>query len=325
MHKKKKVAVLISSVGRRSQLVDCFRRTFAGLGLEGRILGIDLDPALSPAAHLVDKCFAVQRCTEPGYSDEVLRLCSEQGVDLVVPTIDTELPVYASARQMFASLGIVVAVSSPETIEIACDKVRTHDFLRSQDIATVGQINADEDLARCDGWGFPLIVKPRRGSASIGVLKVDTEAALRLAVRGGRGLIVQEYARGFECTVNLFVDAKGKCICAVPHRRIEVRGGEVSKAITIRNQRVIEIARRVAETLPGAFGPLNVQCFVDGERGVVTEINARFGGGYPLSFEAGANFPLWLLQLALHQEIPGWYDSWKNNLTMLRFDTAVFI
>jgi carbamoyl-phosphate synthase large subunit len=288
-------------------------------------LGIDAEPALSPAAHLTDECFQVPRCTDPGYLDAVLRLCEKQRVDLIVPTIDPELPVYAAASRSFAQHEIDIACSAPEAVEIAFDKVRTHDFLMAHGIPTVSQSGADEALERLDAWRFPLIVKPRHGSASIGVTKVGSEAMLRAILAESRSLIVQEHALGFECTVNLFVDARGKCICCVPHRRLEVRGGEVSKAVTIRNPRVISVARSVAETLPGAYGPLNVQCFVDGEKVVVTEINARFGGGYPLAFEAGANFPLWLLESRLHLDLPDWYDDWKDNLTMLRYDSAVFI
>jgi carbamoyl-phosphate synthase large subunit len=325
MEKKTPFTVLISSVGRRSQLIECFRRTFAELDIEGHVLGIDLQPALSPAAHLVDECFAVPRCTDPGYLDEVLRLCVERQVALIVPTIDTELPIYAAERQTFASRGVDIAVSGPDTVDIACDKVRTHEFLTSHSIPTVRQTNAAGLLSCPQGWQFPLILKPRRGSASIGVVKVDSDVILRALLSNNQDSVVQEFARGYECTVNLFVDANGRCICAVPHRRIEVRGGEVSKAVIVREPRVIAIALRVAEALPRAYGPLNMQCFVDGETVVVTEINARFGGGYPLAFEAGANFPLWLLQRRLDRELPDWYDGWKDNLTMLRFDTAVFV
>jgi carbamoyl-phosphate synthase large subunit len=325
MFDKHQFTVLISSVGRRSQLIECFRRAFLELGVDGRVLGMDLDPTRAPAAYLVDECFRVPRCTDAGYLGEVLRICTEERVDLIVPTNDNELPVYAAARAMIAGCGIDLAVSHIETVEIACDKTLTHRFLRSHGIPTVRQADEAKVLASLVDWTFPLIVKPRRGSASIGVIKADSEIMLRSVLGDGRGLIVQEFARGFECTVNLYVDANGKCICCVPHRRIEVRGGEVSKAITMRDPRVISVARNVAETLPGAYGPLNVQCFVDGESVVVTEINARFGGGYPLAFEAGANFPLWLLQSRLRRPLPSWYGEWKDNLTMLRYDAAVFV
>lgn len=323
MKNPRRLTVLISSVGRRTQLICCFRKTLASLGVEGRVLGIDVNPAMSPGAHLVDASFAVPRCTAPEFIDEVLAICAEQEVDLIVPTIDTELPAYSAARPRLLASGVIAALSSVETVEISCDKARTHAFLVEKEIATVRQW--DRDAALChEQWRFPLIVKPRRGSASNGVMKVHTDAMLRAALRDDPELIVQECAQGFECTVNLFVNAAGKCICAVPHRRIEIRGGEVSKAMTLRDPRIIEVARKVAEALPGAYGPLNMQCFVSEDAVTVIEINARFGGGYPLAFEAGANFPLWLLQSRLHQETPPWFDGWKDNLTMLRYDSAIF-
>ena len=320
----RQLTVLISSVGRRSQLIECFRRTFSSLGLQGRILGIDTAPSLSPAAHLVDACFPIPRCTAPEFIGEVLALCAREQVDLIIPTIDTELPAYAAARSALANQGVDIALSSLDAVEIACDKVRTHAFLVDHGIATVRQWEGNAVLSQPEPLPFPLIVKPRRGSASHGVLKVHSEAMLRAVLSSSSDLIVQECAHGFECTVNIFVNAAGKCICAVPHRRIEVRGGEVSKAVTLRNPHVISVARTVAEALPGAYGPLNMQCFVNGDAVTVIEINARFGGGYPLAFEAGANFPLWLLQSRLHQDIPPCFDGWKDNLTMLRYDAAVF-
>jgi carbamoyl-phosphate synthase large subunit len=324
MTKDEQLTVLISSVGRRSQLIKCFRNTFELLEIDGRVLGIDTDPAMAPAARLADDCFRVPRCTDATFVDVVLSLCEAHGVKLIVPTIDTELPIYAADRQLFEDHGIDVAISSCETVQIACDKVLTHEFLTSWGIPTVRQMALREFLESGERWPFPLIVKPRRGSASIGVKRIDSEAALLADSGSTQDLIVQEFAQGFECTVNVFVDRSGKCICAVPHRRIESRGGEVSKAVTLRDQRVISIARKVAEALPGAYGALNVQCFVTGERVVVNEINARFGGGYPLAFEAGANFPLWLLQSRVQSNLPTWFDCWKENLTMLRFDAAVY-
>jgi carbamoyl-phosphate synthase large subunit len=325
MTEMRMVKVLISSIGRRSQLIDCFRRTFKLLGVEGRVLGIDVDPKMAPAARLADDCFIVPRCTDAAFIGEVLSICREHRVQLVVPTIDTELPAYAAHRLMFAQHGVDVAISSLETVQIACDKACTHSFLTSHSFPAVRQATANEAFQHREQWPFPLIVKPRRGSASIGVKKVESEVELQASAQEKLDdLIVQECAQGFECTVNVFVDRNGRCTCAVPHRRFEVRGGEVSKATTVREPRVISIARSVAEALPGAFGPLNIQCFVSDKRVVVTEINARFGGGYPLAFEAGANFPLWLLASNLGSDLPLWFDEWKDNLTMLRFDAAVY-
>lgn len=318
------VTVLVSSVGRRSQLIESFRQALSDLGVDGRVLGVDTAPEMAPAAYLVDKCFAVGRCCDPGFIDEVLRIAIEEDVCLIVPTIDTELPVYAANRQRFLEHGITVAVSDPETVRIACDKVETHQWLVENGFPAPRQGTTDEVLRSPAEWKFPVILKPRLGSASAGVLMINSLVALREYAEGRQGLMVQEIARGAEYTVNVFVQ-DGRCVCAVPHRRLETRGGEVSKGITVRNEKVMQLATTIAERLPGARGALNVQCFVDGD-GTITiiEINARFGGGFPLANRAGAKFPLWLLEPLLKKPCTV-TSEWQDGLLMLRYDDAVFI
>ncbi len=316
--------VLISSVGRRSQLIESFRQALRELGVSGRVLGIDRAPELAPAAYLADKCYAVGHCSDPGFINEVLRIAIEEDVCLVVPTIDTELSVYAANRQRFLDHGIAVTVSDLETVRIACDKVETHSWLVENGFPTPRQGSPEEVLESPAKWQFPLILKPRSGSASAGVCVVKSPASLREYAKGSQGLIVQEIAGGDEYTVNVFVQ-DGRCVCAVPHRRLETRGGEVSKGITVRDERLMQLATKVAERLPGARGALNIQCFADSD-GTITiiEINARFGGGFPLANRAGAKYPLWLLEALLNR--PGTATaSWQDGLLMLRFDDAVFI
>lgn len=319
-----KVTVLLSSVGRRSQLVANFRQALREIGVLGRVLGVDAAPKTAPAAYLVDKCFAVRRCCDLGFIDEVMRVAIEEDVCLIVPTIDTELLLYSESRQRFLDHGIMVVVSDPPTIRIACDKVATHRWLAENGFPAPRQATPDEVLRNSAEWKFPLILKPRSGSASAGVFIVETRDALRELSEGKQALIVQEIAHGDEYTVNVFVN-NGRCVCAVPHRRLETRGGEVSKGITVRNERLMQLAAAIAERLPGARGPLNIQCFVE-ESGNITviEINARFGGGFPLANRAGAKFPLWLLEQVLHK--PGTETAeWQDGLMMLRYDDAVFI
>ena len=138
-------------------------------------------------------------------------------------------------------------------------------------------------------------------------------------------LLVQEIAPGTEYTINTFVDSRGQCLCAVPHARLEVRGGEVAKAVTCKDRELMNLGRDISEALPGASGPLNVQCFKSPEgRVAVIEINARFGGGYPLAHRAGAPFTRWIIEQALGYPISTWFDQWQDDLAMLRYDRSVF-
>jgi carbamoyl-phosphate synthase large subunit len=318
------MVVMLSSVGRRSQLIQCFREAFLTLGIQGRIVGTDIAPDYAPAAHLLDACYRVPRCTDPGFLKEALGIAQLEGVRLIVPTIDTELPVYAANRRQFLVHGISVVVSDPGTIEIACDKTETNRWLMANGFPTVRQASLEAVLADPSDWTFPVVVKPRFGSASINVAVVKSAAMLKTAARNQPEMIVQEEAVGIEHTVNVFVE-EGKCLCAVPHRRIETRGGEVSKGITRRSSELMRLMAAIAERLPGARGPLNIQGFVDSANNIkVIEINARFGGGFPLANQAGAKFPLWLLEELLGLPSSATWE-WQDNLLMLRYDSAVFV
>ncbi len=313
---------LISSAGRRVGLLEAFREARDALGLGGAVLAVDASP-LSAAFHLADRAFEVPPCHDEGFVAAMLRLCRDERVRLVIPTIDPELPVYAGHRETFAEAGTTVAVSEPDVIEIGRDKVRTHAWLREHGFPTVEQATPAEVLT--DGWPFPLLVKPRAGSAALGVAVVDDRHHLEVTTRRG-DFVVQTIAPGVEYSVDVFVDRDGLCRCAVPRRRIEVRAGEVSKGVTERCSPVIDVARRVAEALPGARGALTVQVFFDADSGEirVIEINPRFGGGFPLSRRAGADFPRWMLEELIGRPSSA-TDGWREGLVMLRYDEAVFV
>jgi carbamoyl-phosphate synthase large subunit len=319
-----KLTILISSVGRRAQLVQCFRQAAKELSLALTVVGTDAAPELSPASHLVDRCFTVPRCSHSNFVSNTIDICRNEKVDLVIPTIDPELPIYAAHSKEFEVTGTKVLISGPRTIDIAFDKLRTNQWFVSHGFPTVKQQSVQEVLDSLAQWKFPVIVKPRRGSASIGVRLVNDAEALQ-SLKDQPGLLVESLAHGVEHTTNLFVDHSGRCLCAVPHQRLETRGGEVSKGMTVKNYKLMELARNVAEALPGAQGPLNLQGFVDdGDNVQFTEINARFGGGFPLAAEAGANFCRWILEDMCGLPSTAAFSDWRDRLLMLRFDSAVF-
>jgi carbamoyl-phosphate synthase large subunit len=246
-------------------------------------------------------------------------------VDLLVPTIDPELPVYAAAKQRLAEHGIKICISEPSTIEICRNKITTHAWLLANGFPTVRQTDPETALTDSPGWPLPLIVKPYNGSGSGGVQVLRTRREFEGLAEIGSGYIVQEIAPGREFTVNAYVNQAGDCVCAVPHWRKEVRAGEVSKGVTVKDPRLMDLAGAVTEALPGAYGPLNLQCFLDDSGAIrIIEMNARFGGGYPLAHRAGALFTDWLLD-ELEGKKLSYFDGWNDDLAMLRYDEAVFV
>ncbi len=323
---KRRFHVLLTSAGRRVALLRTFREALDALGLDGRVLAADLSP-LAPAFHAADAGFLVPRVSDPAYVDRLLALCREQEVDLVVPLIDPELPVLAAARDRFEGEGIALHVGSPEVCAIGGDKIRTHAWAVGAGLPTVRQALAAEVL---DGlrWDFPAVVKPSRGSASIGVRRVRDLDELAHATRGpcAGEWLVQSVAPGVEYTVSVYVDRTGRARCAVPRRRLAVRAGEVSKGAALRVEPVMALAMRAAEALPGARGALNLQVFHDEQTGemAIIELNPRFGGGFHLAWRAGARYSQWLVEEALG--LPSTItDRWEDGLVMLRYFDAVFV
>ena len=173
---------------------------------------------------------------------QMLELCRRQRIRLIVPTIDTELPAYAAHREAFAAQGTVVAISAPEVIAIGNDKVRTHAWLSEHGFPTVRQESLDTSWPRRPGWPLPLIVKPRFGSVSIGVQRIENLAELQPAAPASRvhranhrpGRRIHDRRAGEPAR------ARPR---AVPRKRLEVRGGEVSKGMTERQESLVALGR----------------------------------------------------------------------------------
>jgi carbamoyl-phosphate synthase large subunit len=319
--------VLISSAGRRVGLLRCFRQALKDSGKAGRVLAVDSSP-YSAALQDADRGWVVPRCTDSAFIPTMLDLCEREQVQLVVPTIDTELESYARHRAAFAELGTIVAVSGPETIRIAGDKQQTNHHFDVNGIPTARQFANAEDWASASRvLRFPVVAKPRNGSAGIGVRTVPDAESLRPIWSAEPDLIVEELLQGDEYTVNAYVNGLGECTAQVPHVRMEVRAGEVSKGVTVRNLALMDLARKAVESLPNAFGPLCLQGKVDPESQVIHffEINARFGGGYPLAHAAGANFAACLLREADGDPVREPTTDWTDGLAMLRFDEPIFL
>jgi carbamoyl-phosphate synthase large subunit len=316
--------VLLSSAGRRVALLRAFERDLDHLGVDGAVAAVDASP-LTAAGHLASWLEPIPSVGDPTYVDALLDVCHRHEVRVLVPTIDPELPVLAALAGRLRAVGVHPLVSGPATTAIAGDKWRTHRHLVDAGIPTPAQWRPDEARAAADDLPYPLIAKPVAGSASVGLVRLDDAAALHRNTELDDGYLVQRCVRGREHTVDIWVGRDGEVWDAVARERLEVRGGEVSKGVTRRDGAVLEAATAVAESLPDAYGPLTIQVFRDGTDVHVIEVNARFGGGFPLAWEAGAHFPRWAITDALDLDPAPRPWPWVADLVMLRFDEAVFL
>lgn len=317
--------IMLTAAGRRVELMDLVRQSISELGLRGRVLATDIT-FNAPAMHRGDLARTVPPYRDSTCLAAMLRLCDELKVGLILPTFDPDLPFLSRHREQFESAGTRVMVSSPQAVEISYDKKLSHDWLAAQGFPTLRQTDAHRLMSGAEHWEFPLFIKPRFGSASIGAWAVKSMEELKVAV-GEQEYVAQEIARGPEYTVDVYVDRAGKCRCAVPRWRIETRAGEVSKGMTVRHAGMESLASQVAEALPRAMGVMNIQLFHDPATGrtVVNEINPRLGGGYPMTHQAGAPMVRWAIEEALGQSPQIDPTTWQDGLVMLRYDEAVFV
>jgi len=315
--------ILVSSAGRRVGLVNCWRQAAADAGIGLTIIGSDLDPDMSAACRIADRRYPVPRCDAPDFIDAMLDICRDNAVDLIVPTIDTELQVLSRNVSRFDAVGTRIHVSDPDTIAIVRDKKKTMEVLQKAGIPVPLTADPQEVAAAPERWSWPLFLKPRGGSASQGLEVVASVEDIR--DRYEEPVILQEYVNGPEYTVNVFVDNAGTMRCAVPHERLRIRAGEVEKGVTRHRADLDELAGRIVEAMPGLRGVFCFQVMVDPDRGPqVIEINARFGGGYPLADRAGAKYCRWLLEEI--SDLPSTATSdWSPGIMMIRYDEALFL
>ena len=320
-----RVNMLLSSAGRRVELLHLFRAAARDLGIDLTIVASDAEPTMSAACQFVDHVEAVPPVSHQSYASAVTDLCARHRIDLVVPLIDPDVTAWSLIKVRVAELfGTRVAVSSPDVVAICRDKRRTAETLREGGLL-VPRTWAGQDFdPRQDRLAWPLICKPAAGSSSVGIREWTTPD-MALLDPAGESDIVQERVFGREITVNAFYGGDGRLLYSIPHERLEVRSGEVSKGRTLRVAAIADTASRLATMLPGLWGPVCFQGMLrDDGSFVIFQINARFGGGYPIAHEAGARGPRFFLQDVLGRSLQT-FDDYRSGLTMLRYDRSVIV
>ncbi|HNU46618.1 MAG TPA: ATP-grasp domain-containing protein [Phycisphaerae bacterium] len=316
--------MLFTCVGRRVELVRAFRRAAEKLGIALEVHGAD-GSRLAPALWHVDRPHLVPAITSGKYEEALLGVVRAARINLLVPLLDHELPAISGAAERFAELGCTAVISSPEVVQVCQDKLATYAALRTAGIDTPTTW-AWTDISRRRTHRFPYFLKPRTGSASMGNYVVHNRDELMTFGRRVPDAIVQEFVPGIEHTLDVYTGFDGRPRCVVPRRRLEVRTGEVSKGLVVKDRRIMAVGHEVARMLRDGRGVLTVQCILTPQDRIrVIEINPRFGGGAPLSIHAGADFPRWILAESLGRRVRIAPEGFRDDVAMLRFDDSVFV
>ncbi len=302
-------AVLLTCAGQRVDIVTAFKDAGA------ETVAVDLTP-LSPALYYADHRVLVPPVTAPEYVPRLAELVQELDVSLVVPLTDLDMTLLAERR---GELGATVLLPEPRVVDQANDKYLTHLFLEERGIGSPAAW-LPEELP--DELPFPLLIKPRRGFGSRNIFLANDRGELDFYLaRAPVASFVQQLCQGEEFSIDTFSDLEGRCLNAIPRTMIESKGGESIKGMTIRDEELIALGAQVAETM-GVKGPATVQCFRPG-RHEITDVNLRFGGGFPLPLAAGGDYPALALALARGERPEPRIGEFREGVVMTRFFSSV--
>lgn len=303
--------ILFTCAGRRTYLLKYFKDNLS----EGdKVVATDMQLS-APALQVADVKIQVPAVYDPKYIDITLGICKEQKIDALFSLNDLELPILAENKARFEALGVKVIVSDPAVIDIAFDKYKTAQWVESLGLYAPKTYVRLEDAKKALAFGeisFPLFMKPRWGSGSIGLetiedmeeleiyyhllMKKIKKTILATASVGDEYIMIQEKLTGKEYGLDIMNNLEGKNVGVSVKQKLAMRAGETDKAITVDIPKVYEMGKKIGENLKH-IGNLDVDIMqrANGDY-CVLELNPRFGGGYPFSYEAGVNLPKAIIQ-----------------------------
>lgn len=313
--------ILISSAGQRVSLVRSFQKELLLAG-GGKVYAVDNNPILAPACHVASDFKKISAVDNSSFIPELLKVCKDWEIKILIPTIDTELEVLAANREKFLTEGVELVISSLDFVKTCRDKRILNKFFKERNIEIPAPINKNNPT-------YPIFIKPYDGSLSKDIFLINRPDELKDFHLENEKYMFMEYINPdvfSEYTVDTYYDKSGKLKCVVPRKRLVVRSGEVNKGLTVRNKLIDYIIENLNH-IEGARGCLTMQFFYNevDHRIVGIEINPRFGGGFPLTYLAGANFPSWLIKEYLKDEKIAYFDKWEEKLLMLRYDDEILV
>lgn len=313
--------ILFTSVGRRVELIQSFRKAAFELNTDLTILGADITDN-APALFFCDEAKKVCRINDDEYIPKLLSICEQEHVDCLIPTIDTDLLLLAENKYKFETIGTKVLVSSADKVNICRDKRLTADYFVSLGLRSPLPVDEVDKY----NAGFPAFIKPKNGSSSIDSYKVDCMSDLKWYAEKIGEYIIQPFVSGREFTIDIFCDYEGKLVYITPRERLAVRSGEVLKTQICQDDTIIaEMLKLIADYKPS--GQITVQLIRDEVTGdnYYIEINPRFGGGAPLSMKAGADSAKAVLEMLSGKKMTYRPKAARDGAIYSRFDQSICI
>lgn len=317
--------IIVTSAGRRVKVIQYFKKAFENIG---NVIAVDCDLRAS-ALYFADEYELVPRIDSEEYIDELLWICNKWNVKAIVSLLDPELEVLAKNKNIFNSHGIQLILSTIEMIDMTFDKQKTYDHLSSQGVPTVPTFDKKEHFLKAienNEYNYPAIIKPGKGSASLGLYEIQNEQELDNIFYENGGLIIQPFYRDKEFGIDVYIDLiSGELVDLFIKEKLLMRSGETDKSISIYNDKIEKLIIDLIKKTDFR-GPIDIDCFEFEGEYYISEINPRFGGGYPHAYELGCDFMTYIAN-NLQGNTNDTYSemSYEENQIMMKYDEVKVI
>ncbi len=314
--------ILFCSAGRRCKLIKDFKETIGDTG----ITVVAENSIYSPARYVADKSYTVPKITAPDYIDNIIEICRKEDIKVILTLIDPEIEILAQNKARFEEMGILVMCPSEKSAKICFDKYEMYKYLRRNNIPTTltyGSLEEFEKALNEQKISFPVFVKPRTGSGSVGARKISNIDDLRSAMKEDETLIIQEFMAGIDLDADVYVDMiSKKAVSMFSKKKIETRIGGANKTISFKDEKLFELIKKIVNIFE-FNGTVDMDFFYKDGQYFLSEINPRFGGAYLHAYGAGVNFPKLIVNnisgIANEENI----GNYGDNIMMLMYDDVV--
>lgn len=316
--------ILILSAGTRNKLVQYFKKE---LGENGKIIATDCSE-LAPAVYEADKFYKVSRIDSPSYIDEVIEICKKENIDTLFALIDPELSLIAKNINRFHEIGVKPIISDYEAVELSFNKYEMFKFLEKNNIKTPKTyICLNDFLEDLDKKlvNFPVFVKPVKGSASINITKVYDKEELEFIIKRYDNLLIQEFMDGQEIGADVYIDMiSNKVVSIFTKEKLKMRAGETDKSVSFKDEKLFEFIKNFVSKA-GFKGIIDIDIFRINNEYYISEVNPRFGGGYPHAYEAGVNVPKMIINNISGIENKEQIGNYDGNIYMMKYNEVMII
>ncbi len=314
--------ILILSAGTRNKVVQYFKKE---VGEKGKIIATDCSN-LAPAIYEADKFYIVPMITSPDYLKIILNICDKEKIDGVFSLIDPELSLLAKHEADFRKLGTIPIVSPYDLVEKCFNKYAMAKLFAEKGLKTAKVYMSVKDFeeARKEGEiDYPVFAKPVCGSASLHINKVSSDEELQGLFHMYDDLMIQEFMDGTEYGADVYIDLiSGKCTSVFLKEKIKMRAGETDKSISLKEDKLFTSIISFVEEA-GFRGMIDIDIFKIGNDWYFSEVNPRFGGGYPHAYECGINMPKLVLNNLMGKENVADIGNYEEGIVMMKYNEVM--